>query len=304
MINVLLSCDEKYVFSAGVLCRSLVENMSEEMQIHVFESGLSDEAKQFIVDGANNNQAAVFFYEIDTSVFDDMSIPREVNGHITLETYYRLLILEYLPSNVDRVIYLDTDTICNRDFANIYHMDLGEELIAACSERGFNIEPRMKKMVYEKLGFDFGEKYFNAGVILFDLERIRKEFKRNQLLEWALNNQERITFHDQDILNFNFRNRVMWLPASMNCRPFHYYYSKRTNNIIRKSYIIHYGEKPWENQNILYGDIFWKYADMIGNYRIASSTQHNGDFIRGILKRIKHNLKIFIMQREKDIGKI
>jgi lipopolysaccharide biosynthesis glycosyltransferase len=102
-----------------------------------------------------------------------------------------------LPSHL---LYLDTDAIALKDISSLYHLDLGE------CDRAMALDA-----VYSKL---FDAHYCNSGVILFDLEKVR----RDGLLEEgrALLNEKKYTMPDQEAFNRIGRDKILFLPRIYN----------------------------------------------------------------------------------------
>jgi len=112
--------------------------------------------------------------------------------------------------------------------------------------------------------------YFNAGVIVFNLENMRKDGVENIFLN--LNYLKKYYFNDQDILNKVFLGKVALLHQRWNviplCRsrplaPLPYAYEKEYLEGIANPAIIHYAapyNKPWLNETVPFGEIFWMFA--------------------------------------------
>ena len=265
-MNILLSCNSQYVFPTNVLIKSILFNNTDDDINFWIMHDIQDDLIDKISSVCTDPRCKIHDIAIDTSVFGEMVIPKKYNQHVSIETYFRLLILDYLPNNLERVLYMDTDTICNKNLSFIYSVDLKNNLLAACEDYGFVLRPHIKKQVYHNLNFQDDDLYFNAGVILFNLSEIRKTYTTKEILNFIKQNSDRILFHDQDVINKIFHGRILSLPITMNCRPFFFLYTyKMEKKIISKAYIIHYGPKPW---NIKYTgtclDLFWHYAFLAG----------------------------------------
>ncbi|MBQ1266362.1 MAG: hypothetical protein IIY06_06290, partial [Proteobacteria bacterium] len=114
--------------------------------------------------------------------------------------------------------------------------------------------------------------YFQAGVLLFNLKRIRQKYRSEDLFSIAT--QRRWKFQDQDVLNYVFSNDVLYLDINWNTlyecfnrgeRVEKYTstgLSKQYKEAKRKPWIIHYAgtPKPWDNMEVDMAHYFWKYA--------------------------------------------
>lgn len=94
--------------------------------------------------------------------------------------YYRLLAHEYLPQDLDKILYVDADILCLNDMVALYEMDLEDKLYAAASHTSDgNISNLVNKL---RLRNFEAESYFNSGVLLMNLEAIRQSVFRKDIL--------------------------------------------------------------------------------------------------------------------------
>lgn len=72
----------------------------------------------------------------------------------------------------------------------------------------------------------FSEKYFNAGLLLIDLDKWRKINAEQGCLTFIAQHQGRVTHHDQGVLNGLFHQDVSILPLKYNVMTIHYIMSR------------------------------------------------------------------------------
>lgn len=101
----------------------------------------------------------------------------------------------------DRVIQLDVDTIVTDSLQPMWDMDLGTDLCAMCNEHQTAYRP-------------YGDKYYNAGVMLIDLKRVREEKVDDAMIE--LLNRQKLPYIDQDAWNIVAKGRIKDLPIRFN----------------------------------------------------------------------------------------
>jgi lipopolysaccharide biosynthesis glycosyltransferase len=194
-----------------------------------------------------------------------------VSRHITVESYFRLLI-PYLFIEYPKVLYLDGDMICRADIASLLDINLENYPLAAvrdtdvckyfCKDDAEYIKahhvvlPNLKDPVT----------YFNAGLIVFNTEKFRELISLEELLKLALSRKWNV--HDQDVLNFLAGGKALLLPYHWNFMyPDKPYKSDFLPENLLREYrdaeknpnIIHY--KPWSRENYIpFFECFWKYA--------------------------------------------
>lgn len=142
--------------------------------------------------------------------------PERISGlrgaeHIAATAWYRLLLPELLPG-VGRILYLDVDTIAVRSLRPLAELELGGAYVAAVE----NVWAPWMTHFPAKLGLPPGQGYFNSGVIVMDLDRIRADGRDVEMLDLARAGDERVTWLDQDVLNAVLGHARLTLPPRFN----------------------------------------------------------------------------------------
>lgn len=310
-INILIAGNNTYSFGINVFVISLLEN-SKRRSVHIYfmYNDFSEENQHRLRKTVTRYfGCTIDFIYIGEKFFSYVPLKATTNKYITVETYFRMAMSEVLPENIDRILYLDTDIIVDKDYLDFYNLELGEDIVAyVCQDYGLVMNDKVRKNVYHNLAFNETDLYFNAGVLLLNMKNVRRYFSLDVFKEFILNNYNKLIFHDQDVLNKLFRGRVEYVDYNIyDCRPFYYPYSKAYNKkIVDTAVIIHYGEKPWNADfTDLAGELFWKYA-LIGNYTEEHSKwlEDNKKYkskncMKIVIKIIKRNVKAFIMKLDK-----
>ena len=106
--------------------------------------------------------------------------------------YYRLLAHEYLPKNLDRILYLDADILCLNDICPLYKLEMGNALYAAASHGS---DDNMTDLVNKLRLQNFeAESYYNSGVLLMNLTAIRQKVKRDAILDYIAQNRFKLFY--------------------------------------------------------------------------------------------------------------
>ena len=150
-----------------------------------------------------------------------------ISSRFTKYTLYRLFIPKVI--TVDRLLYLDSDTLVLDNIRDFYHMDFEDNLLIGVADVG-----QAMPVVRKAIGFDPNETYINAGVTLMNLKEI------NLYDTWiGMVNEKFYNCHDQDILNITCRGRIKLISNMYNS-------SLSTGFAGAYTKIAHYaGAKPW-----------------------------------------------------------
>lgn len=301
-MNIMLALNNAYTFPTLVMLKSLFENNAREhIDIYCLYNDLSDNNLDKLKMAVEQWGGDGHFIYVNPAMFSNMPLKAMTNSYITVETYFRLAMKELLPLEIERILYLDTDAVINKNLSALYNVYMDNETLAvACEDAGIYYNKKIRKIVYANLEFENSDKYFNAGVMLLNLKGIRKTFSLDDFLEIVNEKYDRLLFHDQDVLNLAFKDKVRYIDyCTYNCRPFYYAYTKGNElQIKNNAAIIHYGEKPWNDSfSDMLGDVFWKYACEAGfNDRYSIWKSNNAKWLKAnqakvIFNRIKRNIK-------------
>ena len=128
--------------------------------------------------------------------------------HLTEVTYYRLLLPRLLPADLHRVIYMDCDVYVGRDLAALWNADLAGKPLGAARDFAFR--------EWSRLGIDAANGYFNAGVLLLDLDSVRRRGLFDAALKFSVEHPGALTWSDQCALNRIFSGDWTVLPQHWN----------------------------------------------------------------------------------------
>lgn len=141
------------------------------------------------------------------------------NKNVTNEAYFRYLAPEIL-SKEPRALYMDYDMLCLDDLKELYGTDLGGCYIGAIPD--YIVENNYDFRMYKKgIGFKEGDKYFNSGLLLLDLDKLRNSkimsvFWKNLRDKSKIIAEEYNIFADQTVANLTFKNNTKFIDAKYN----------------------------------------------------------------------------------------
>lgn len=252
-MNVLTAVNSAYLLPLVVMLQSLFDNNSK-IDVYLLYSDLKAEELNALGDFIRSKNSVLFPLKIESAAFTNAPTLK----YITKETYYRLLAAEILPDTVERLLWLDADIIVAKNIEKFYNTDFDGNCFAACS-----YGTPMKKMIADhclELGIPDSSKYFNAGVLLYSMEALRK-INVKKLVDDCLTDQSKLKFADQDVLNLIFYNQVKiedyrYYNAMIHCiaNP------EEQDFMSENAVIIHFpGEaKPWKFNDLPFSDL-WLY---------------------------------------------
>lgn len=258
IVPIFFATDDNYVPFLAVTLNSLKKKISKNNQykIYVLNTGLSETSMKLLNSFASDNLS---IESVDmTEKIQDFSNRLHTRDYYSKTTYYRLFIPTMFPQ-YKKALYLDSDIAILSDIANLYNTNIGNNLLGAIPDESVQIVPEFYKYVENYLGIE-RINYFNAGILVMNLDEMRKFNFENKFL----NMLQQIKFNvaqDQDYLNVICKDRVKYISFSWNKMPL------KCNNVKTKDLnLIHYNLsfKPWHYDDILYEEVFWQNAKEAG----------------------------------------
>lgn len=281
-VPVVMSSSEKYIPFTCIALNSLLECASPLWfyDIHLLhqEKYSTDSLLliEQVVEKYSNCRLRIICVENDNMTSD------YVAGHVSRETYIRLLIPKIMRNYTD-VIYLDSDLIICHDIANLMTPPESDKVllsgVADLDVIGQYYGPELSMRYYldNKLRLKSPEQYLQAGVLVFHVQALRRFLGEDALINAVT--KCRLRYFDQDILNYMCNERVQLLDWRWNvvndCD------NRRISCIMvhapqkmyaaylesRKSpWIVHFSghQKPWNTAKVDLGNYFWSAVERAG----------------------------------------
>src|SRR5436190_1054893 len=156
-------------------------------------------------------------------------------------TYCRTLLPRLL--GVRRVIYLDCDLLVFRDLSKLFNFELppGRILAAVPDSETLTLSDD-SRTIADAMKLPASRRYFNAGLMLLNLDELRRKNFTERSLEFFRNFRGQYRFHDQSALNFLLHGNIEELPEYWN-RPAWRFDAQQTNDL---QCVLHYTRcAPW-----------------------------------------------------------
>lgn len=258
-MNILVTIDRNYLpHFATMLYSLLASNPTGRFSIYVMNSTLTEDdlayARRIIGDRGEIHLVRVA---------EDGLADAPTTDRYPREMYYRIFAAEYLPRELDRVLYLDPDMIINGSLGELYDMQMGTAFFAAASHIGSLLH------FFNKLRLDMDEEspYINSGVMLMDLQRLREEQDTDDVFDYIESHRGKLLLPDQDIISGLYGDRIIPLdPYRYNMTERLYMLHRQSGGrmdldyVRRTAAVIHYcgRNKPWRQNYIGRLDVFYR----------------------------------------------
>lgn len=218
-IHIALTFDDNFWAPAYAVMRSvcLFSHRREDLVFHLCHRTLTTEHKSDLDGIATEFGAKLHFYDLDRSeLFADIARRMPENKRLTNIVYARLVIDRIIDESAARVLYLDCDMLVRAPVEGLYEIDLEGFPIAAVRDTIGAFIVAGRDLRSNRDIFDIADPYFNAGMLLIDLEKWRQADILGRLEQALATGVMGRIYYDQDFLNLVFQNNWLRLPPTWN----------------------------------------------------------------------------------------
>ena len=270
VIPIFFAVDDGYVPFLAVALESLIRNSSKNYYyaIKILYTDIEERNKKKIAKYERDNVKIEF---VDLNYYiEEVKDKLYTRDYYTNTTYFRLFIPNLYPQ-YDKVLYLDSDIVVLGDIADLYNVEIGDNLVAAAPDDVIQSSNIFQEYAERVVGVAKYQHYFNAGILLMNLDEMRK-FDFQEKFLYLLEQIKFTVAQDQDYLNRLCKGRAKIISTVWDRMPI------PDPNVKEEDLkIIHYNliYKPWHFDDVLYNKYFWDYAKKTEFYKDILSIKQN-----------------------------
>lgn len=281
VVQIGVISDDGYAVPTTVMLASAELNKSpgSVYEVHCLCNGMSDFCKSKLR-ALHRPDFRIHIIDCSGEKYAHIQLP----PGITASTMIKCDLAELLPG-VDKLLLLDGDILVKQDLTELWQTDITGKIVAAADDM-----PAMEELRLHEL-LDI-EHYFNAGVMLLNLDIMRRENIGHQIIQAKENAPSSWKLGEQDPFNKVCHNRRVFLPLKWNMSPLSFLYweycIEHINRFFGTSYstytemeddagIIHFcALKPWRNRLMPYAPLWQKYHDLspYGNTNLTHEPEY------------------------------
>lgn len=255
--------DDNYVMPTHVVICSILENMDKNDNsvyvIHICTFGLN-EANRTLLDGLELERMRIVRHDFSRAAYAEKFSQISQSTHVSPAALIKFDLPDIF-KNIDKLLYLDSDVIVQKSIGSLFEYDVSEQYVAASFEFWHYLHE-----VYAFGTVSLPEFYFNSGVMLLNLKKMREDAIPQKLWQAKFgqfnDRRKKEKMMDQDAFNAVCSEKCLHLPIRYNCNC---YFTKgidiaQVNAVYGTSYhsctelkedsvVIHYvgkADKPWK----------------------------------------------------------
>lgn len=253
-LNVAYSFDDGYAQHAAVSIISLLENNRdiEEITIHIITNSLSKENVSRIEQIVRQYERTIHYIDLH-KLTDRLKIETKFN-----RSAYGRIFLDSL-SGIERILYIDSDTVINGSLKDLMVLDLNNTLVAG-------VQDTVNPYYILNIGLNHNARYINdGGIIVMNLTLWREKNITEKCMDFIYRFNGCPPHNDQGTINAVCNGHIKILPANYNVMPpmfcfstkqilelfkmKRYYSQADIDNAVKKPIVIHYTDeffnRPW-----------------------------------------------------------
>lgn len=271
-MNILITLDRNYLQPLKVMLGSMyLNNPCESFDIYLISDGICKSDLGCLDYLCPKGGVQYHFLSVSEDCFRDAP----ENRYYSRAMYYRLLAPQILPEELERVLYIDPDTLIINPLRELYEMDLQGHLYAAAMHWGITgISGPLGKI---RLPENESGEYFNSGVLLMNLPLLRKAINPQDIFSYVEKYHAALILPDQDILNALYGEKILPIDEmrwNYDTRDYNSYLltSQREADmdwVMENTAILHFcgKRKPWQKGCRTRFTVLYKhYQNLIGRY--------------------------------------
>lgn len=279
-MNIVYSSSNEYAEILGTSIVSLFENNKDinEINLFIIDNGIKNDNREKLVTIARKYNRKIKF--LDSLDIEKMANTKINVGNWHISTFYRLFLSSILPQSIDKVLYIDCDTIILNSLKNIWEVDMKNYWVMGVDDcRGSRYR--------SNIGLRDNSIYINNGFILIDLKAWRENNIEEKYLAFINKYNGDITYVDQGVLNGvlgsfgriglmkqEYNIQTVFLECSYDeikiyRRPIFAYSKEEYDKAVNNPIVIHFtsffmsGTRPWNKENNhVYRNEFLRYRSM------------------------------------------
>lgn len=281
MLNVLFSSSNEFSPLLRIALTSLLQNNSDDfdcINVFILDSGISQKNKDNINSLMERYSCKITFIKNDIaeSIIDYLWPHKSKNAPPTFATYARLFIPSLLPADIDKILYLDCDTLILGSYEELWKLDISNYYCAGV------LEPVVNDDLKKEFWFFNVTDYINSGFLVINLKKWREDNVEEKFIEFLSSHRGEYYCADQGVINMVFENKIKIIPPKYNLIGFFQIYdynrAKKVHGIKTEFYtkeivdesrknpiLVHFvgsNSLPCYNKDSKYAEIYKHYAEM------------------------------------------
>lgn len=206
VLCVAYATDDNYAKFCGISLISLFEKNKtfDEISVYILDSGIGKDSKYKLDSISKKFGRNIYFIDVE-NLLDNLNLNMG-NRKIAVTAYARLFLSLLIPENVNKLLYLDCDTIINRDLIELWDTNVADYFVAG-------VKDTVDKFFRKKIHLSQNEFYINTGVLLINLDMWRRRNVHEEFFKIIDQFSGNVPHHDQGVINMACKEKIILEPG-------------------------------------------------------------------------------------------
>lgn len=298
ILNIVFICDDNYALPTRVALNSLIATQKKQLHVKIVCVDLSTyNVHRFKQLATDNTKIDIIE---TTNLYKDFGIE---HSYVSKAALFKFALPNLI--NEDKVLYLDGDIIVKEDISDFYNTNISNYYAAVIKDMAGTVLGKHNEKLFHK-------DYFNSGVMLLNLKKMKEDDITNKLFE-AKKNDKFKHFMDQDALNQVFAENVIYMSPKYNFMESNLksfsnieiaeFYDVSEDDLSNPS-IIHLTNsiKPWNNLDAINSDLFFSYLTHSDIFPcLKKYIENERTYYNNIINNLNNELNKAINNNVKDV---
>lgn len=208
-MNVVYASDDNFAEIMGVSICSLFENNKDvdSLTVYILEDNISNENKRKLDELALTFGREIKYKSIE-KVKSNLASLSQQRG--SLSTFSRLMLSQLLPLELERLLYLDCDTIIRKNLEQFYNQDFEGNIVCGVLDC-------ISKQHRARIGLAENDIYINAGMMLIDYQAWQHNSMDEKIRSIIQKHSGKVPYADQGIVNISLNGKIKLVHPRYNC---------------------------------------------------------------------------------------
>ncbi|UAL50264.1 glycosyltransferase family 8 protein [Metabacillus dongyingensis] len=207
-LNVVYSSDNNYAQHVGVSMLSLFENNRDfnNINIYLIDNNILLDNKKKLMEICENYKRNIIFIDFN-NVSKKLNL--DIGNSISINSYARLFIPSLINFNIDKILYLDCDSIVNTCLKQLWNIDINDYYVAGVCDTVSN-------STKTRINLEINKPYINAGMLLINLKKWKEDFVERKFIDFIASYNGQVFHHDQGTINGVLNENILILHPKYN----------------------------------------------------------------------------------------
>ena len=214
-ITLVFAADDAFGMPLAVTLHSALQNLNADWRAdaYVLDGGLTADTRRRIAGVGARHNTTVTFIAPDLARYQHSKLRTQTR--FPPINYARIHVAEYVPSGIERALYLDCDLVVEQDLSELWKKDFDGTVVMAVQDQLIpHVSSSLGIQRWRELGLSPNTPFFNSGMMVIHLPRYRRENIGDRVFDYLVQYREQLNLYGNQE-GFNAILATRWTPLDL-----------------------------------------------------------------------------------------